>query len=39
VLWPGKNLALVVAINGGAANDAARAVFDGVRERAEDFEK
>jgi CubicO group peptidase (beta-lactamase class C family) len=32
-LWPDKNLGVVVAINGGAAGDAVRAVFDVIRER------
>jgi CubicO group peptidase (beta-lactamase class C family) len=39
VLWPSKNLAVVVAINGGSAGDAVRAVFEAVKQRAADFDK
>ena len=33
ILWPSKNLAAVVAVNAGGANDAVRAVMDAIKER------
>jgi CubicO group peptidase (beta-lactamase class C family) len=33
LLWPSKNLGVVVAVNGGAAQDACRAVFKAVEKR------
>ena len=33
VLWPSKNRAVAVAINGGSAFDACKAVFKAVEER------
>jgi CubicO group peptidase (beta-lactamase class C family) len=39
IVWPSKNLAVVVAINGGSAGDAVRAAFEAVRQREADFDK
>jgi CubicO group peptidase (beta-lactamase class C family) len=38
VLWPSKNLAVVVAVNGGGAGDDVRAAFEAVKQREADFD-
>jgi CubicO group peptidase (beta-lactamase class C family) len=37
ILWPSKNLAAVVAVNGGGANDAVRTVMDAIKDREAEF--
>jgi CubicO group peptidase (beta-lactamase class C family) len=39
ILWPSKNLAAVVAVNGGGAGDVVRAVLEAVKQRDADFDK
>src|SRR5262249_30727751 len=39
ILWPSKNLAAVVAVNAGGANDAVQAVMNAVKEREAEFSK